>query len=412
MGLSMKTRKELTASVAKRYRAAARKEKTIILNEFAAATGYNRAYAAMLLRGYGKKVLETGKGADVAYVASKGAGHAAGGRPRVYPKEVARVVERLWRLFGSLCGKRLVPVIRAVLPFLHEATEFLHVSPEIVHMLDHISPATVDRLLTKARAAMRLKGTGYTRGTAALVNQIPVRTFGDWRHVPPGHVQIDLVGHDGGIASGQCCFTLTAADVCSGWTERRAVLNRASRWVLEALKDIRAAIPFPLIEIHPDNGSEFINYALIDWCARTSLIMTRSRAGKKNDNGYVEQKNFDTVRKIVGYARYTTPEAVDILNALYQTHALLQNYVYPSQKLIEKTRIGSRVIKHYDQPQTPADRLLNHPAVDERVKQKIRAIQQTLNPLHLAAEVSRLQSALLRAAARQPAQPYSRETSA
>lgn len=408
----MKTRREVTASVANRYRSAVRSKKTGILNEYVATTGYNRAYAAMLLRGYGKKVLKSGKGTDVAYVGSKRTRHAAGGRPRIYRKDVSRMVERLWRLFGYLCGKRLVPVIRAVLPYLREATDFPHVSPEIVHKLEHISPATVDRMLTKARTAMRLKGTGYTRGTAALLNQIPVRTFGDWRHVPPGHVQIDLVGHDGGIASGQCCFSLTVTDVCCGWTERRAVLNRASRWVLAALKDIRTLIPFPLLEIHPDSGSEFINYALIEWCTQTSLIMTRSRAGKKNDNCYVEQKNFDTVRKIVGYARYTTPQAVHILNTLYQAHAFLQNYLYPSQKLIEKTRIGSRVIKHYDQPQTPADRLLAHPAVDESVKNKIRAVQRNLNPLHLAAKVSQLQSALLHEATRQPTEPYPQVTTA
>jgi hypothetical protein len=335
-----------------------------------------------------------------------------GGRPPKYSKKVSAAVEQLWRLFGYLCGKRLVVVIRFALPELRDSSKFIHFSTDVVDSLKAISASTIDRMLKKPRAALRLKGTSYTRGTAALSNQIPIRTFGEWQGVAPGHIQIDLVGHDGGIATGQCCFTLTATDVCLGWTERGAVLNRASKWVEEALADIRTAFPFPLIEIHPDNGSEFINHSLLKYCKDTDLAMSRSRSGRKNDNCYVEQKNFDTVRKLVGYARFTTPETVEVLNRLYRVQGLLQNYIFPSQKLIDKTRRGAKVTKRYDKPQSPADRLLANPGIDKKVKAHVRSIRRKLSPIELSIEVKRLQKALEMLSVRNPSTAYPEGSSA
>ena len=219
-----------------------------MLDDFVADTGYNRAYAALVLRDCGRRLLYGLDESMVEAVASvKPRG--GGGRPRVYTEEVRQAVEQLWESFGYLCGKRLVPVLRSSLPFLDEE-EFLQVSGPVKNALGRLSPATVDRLLRARRAAMRLKGNSYTRATAALSEQIPIRTFGEWKQVAPGHAQIDLVGHDGGTPSGQCCFTLTVTDVCLGWTKRRAVFNRAAVWVKAALEEIRGAIPFALIELH------------------------------------------------------------------------------------------------------------------------------------------------------------------
>ncbi len=360
-----------------------------MLDDFVADTGYSRAYAALVLRDCGRRLLYALDESMVEAVASVKR-RRGGGRPRVYSEEVRQAVEQLWGLFGYLCGKRLVPVIRASLAFLGEE-EFLQISPPVAEALGHISAATVDRLLETRRAAMRLKGNSYTRGTAALSQQIPIRTFGEWKDVAPGHVQIDLVGHDGGRVSGQCCFTLTVTDVCLGWTERRAVINRAAVWVTSALKEIREAIPFALIELHPDNGSEFINHNLFQYCKDSGLAMTRSRAGRKNDNCYVEQKNFDTVRKLVGYARFATPEAVEALNELYRTQGELQNFIYPSQKLIKKTRVGAKLTKRYDRLQTPAQRLLAREDISDAVKEAVADHQASVNPLRLAHEVERLQ---------------------
>lgn len=398
MGLPMKTRQQLAMEVAKRYRGASRSEKGKILDDFVADTGYTRAYAGIVLRKCGLKLLYA-MDEEVVEAEARVVKPHGGGRPRVYTDEVRRAVEQLWELFGYLCGKRLVPVIRCALPFLH-TQQFVRVDDSTKDALAAISPATVDRLLQRRRAAMRLKGTGYTRGTAALSDKIPIRTFGEWQDVAPGHVQLDLVGHDGGIPTGQCCFTLTVTDVCTGWTERWALQNRAAHWVCEALDDIRCDFPFPLIELHPDNGSEFININLLKYCRDNTLRISRSRAGQKNDNCYVEQKNFDVVRKLVGYARFVSPEAVRALNELYRTQALLQNYIYPSQKLLEKTRSGAKVRKRYGDPIPPAQRVLDHESISEESKMRVRETLAGLNPVQIALQVARCQDEVARLSVR------------
>ena len=393
MEMSLKTRRDLTKASVNRYRSSKRKDKSSLLNEFCAATGYNRDYAAELLRTWGKKrKVEAGGGSPARPATPK----TKGGRPAVYGTDVLRILKILWKRFDFLCGKRLVPLIRASLVFLRD-DRFLHASPGQIKGLASISPATADRMLASERKKYNLSGHTYTRSGESLKDLVPVRTFDEWKDCPPGHAQIDTVGHDGGFLSGDCSFTLCMTDVCTGWTERYAMQNRAFKWVHRGLDAFRAAMPFPLVHLHPDGGSEFINHGLIAYCKNPDhpVALTRSRAGKKNDNCHVEQKNFDTVRKLVGYARYSTPEMLETLNALYRVHGLLLNYFYPSQKLIEKTRVGSKVIKRYDRPQSPADRLLAHPAVLERIKKTIGAMRASLNPLWLAGEVDRL-SGLLR----------------
>lgn len=401
MDLSMKSRKELTQVTAARYRRSGRRGKGMILDEFVASTGYNRAYAALLLRQYGKKRLSSGAKGGVRLVATK-TRRKAGGRPRVYNGEVAKAVEQLWRWFGYLCGKRLVGLIRDSLPFI-DGQRFLHFSAPTKEALAGISAATIDRVLSGPRKAMRLKGISHTRAARRLMNEIPIRTFSEWQDVEPGHVQLDLVGHDGGNSRGSFCCTLSLTDVCLQWTERRAILNRAQRWVRAALDEIRSVMPFQLVELHPDNGGEFINENLLRYCRETGLRMTRSRPERKNDNCYVEQKNFDTVRKIVGYFRYESEEAVSLMNRLYTVHGLLLNYFVPSQKLISKTRVGSTVHKRHDAPLSPAERLLKRCDLPPAVHRKVGRRRKQLNPLELAAEVARLQAQLIEVARRSAA---------
>jgi len=321
----------------------------------------------------------------------------------VYGKEVLRVIRILWKRFDFMCGKRLVPLIRSMLGLLAREPS-LRISEPLARSLAAISPPTVDRLLAAERKRYRLTGHSYTRSGESLKDLVPVRTFDEWKDCPPGHAQIDTVGHDGGRLSGECSFTLCLTDVCTGWTERYAMQNRAFKWVHQGLDDARAALPFPLVHLHPDGGSEFINHGLVAYCTDPAhpIELTRSRAGKKNDNCHVEQKNFDTVRKLVGYARYSTPEMIAVLNELYAVHGLLLNYFYPSQKLIEKVRVGSKVRKRYDPPRSPVERLLASPDVSSQVKRRVRLVRSTLNPLRLADDVDRLSrtlQALLQAAA-------------
>ena len=392
----MRARRELTHQVTLRYRKAARKEKSLILSEFVSSSGYNRSYAATLLRGYGKKhLMQTGKGPLVYQTTKKR--RKGGGRPLLYTQPVRDALEWLWSIFGHKCGKLLVLIIRNNIENLNKEKPLSGLSKKELKMIAKVSASTVDRILKKPRNKLKIKGTSYTRSDTALINKIPIRTFGDWKNVSPGHFQIDCVGHDGGVVSGQCCFTLTAVDVFSGWCERRGLLNRAHKWVIEALDQMRTDCPLGFVEIHPDNGSEFINHALVAYCKKDeNPRMTRSRPGKKNDNCYVEQKNFDAVRKIVGYARFTTPQALGLLNEIYQVQGLLQNYVYPVHKLVEKTRIGSRYIKKYDTPKTPAMRLLGDPNVNKGVKEEIQRVQKSINPVALALKVSNLQAQLIK----------------
>jgi hypothetical protein len=398
MELSMKSRKELTEVTARRYRRCGRRGKSTMLDEFVASTGYNRAYAGLLLRRYRAKRVTSAPQGGVRLVATKTPRH-AGGRPAVYDREVARAVEQLWRRFGYLCGKRLIGLIRASLPFVKEE-RFLHITPTVEQALRRISAATIDRMLKKPRAAMRLKGTSHTRATRRVMSEIPIRTFSEWDGVGPGHVQLDLVGHEGGNSRGDFCCTLSVTDVCLQWTERRAILNRAQRWVQAALDEIRCVMPFGLLELHPDNGSEFINGNLVRYCHDSGLAMTRSRPERKNDNCYVEQKNFDTVRKLVGYFRYESEEVVRLMNQLYIAHGLLLNYFIPSQKLMSKTRTGGKVHKRYDPPASPAQRLLKRSDVPLAARRRVARTLKQLNPLKLAAEVARLQKQLIEMAQR------------
>lgn len=412
MELSMRSRKELTARQARRYRQASRSQKGKILDEFVVATGYNRDYAAMLLRGHAReRVQSSGGGASVRLVPTTRRRN-GGGRPPVYGPPVRQAVERLWTLFGYLCGKRLVVLMREVLVSVKRHPE-LRISSVTCDALQRISPATVDRILRGPRAKLRLKGISHTKPTSALIASIPIRTFAEWSAVGPGHLQIDLVGHDGGTASGEFCYTLVATDVCLGWSEARALRNKAARWVKAALEDIRGELPFKVVELHPDNGSEFLNHAISDYCRDKQIRLTRSRPGRKNDNCYVEQKNFDLVRKLVGYARYEGEQAVDRLNELYRLGSSLWNLYYPSQKLIETHRHGSTVRKRFDQPRSPARRLLDRGELSPKQRWNLVSRMTQTDAIETAMELRRLQTRVLAAAIRHPLQePDNKEVSA
>jgi len=383
MEMTMKTRKELTKALAKRYGSANKKAKSNILEEFCASTGYNRDYAASILRCPTSTTNKSGK---------KRKGHC--GRPPQYTGETVHILESLWKRFDHLCGKRFIVLLKTILPHIRQSGNPA-ISAEQYLQLQSISAATVDRLLASIRKRMKVRGNSYTRPSNGLKASIPVRTFGDWQDVPPGHFQIDTVGHDGGSIDAKCAFSLCLTDVCLGWTERYAMNNRAFKWVKEGLSVMKQAIPFTILHLHPDNGGEFINYGMIAWCKDNTIELSRSRAGKKNDNCHVEQKNFDTIRKLIGYARYSTPHMIDTLNKLYAVHGILLNYFYPSQKLIAKERIGSKIKKIYDEPLSPADRLLRHPDIPANVKVAVRTKLRSLNPVELSKEVDRLVALLL-----------------
>ena len=227
-----------------------------------------------------------------------------------------------------------------------------------------------------------------------MKHQIPIRTFSEWNEKRPGFVEIDLVGHDGGNSRGDYIQTLDVTDVCTGWTETRGVKNKAQVWVFAGLTLIMKRMPFKILGIDSDNGSEFINDHLVRFCDKKKLTFTRSRPYRKNDNCFVEQKNYSVVRKTVGYTRYDTEEELNVLNELYDSLRLYTNFFQPVMKLIKKTRVGSKVKKEYDRARTPFKRVVESPFIPEQVKEKLNQEYATLNPVELKRKIISMQDRL------------------
>ncbi len=250
-----------------------------------------------------------------------------------------------------------------------------------------MSLATMDRRLAPDRAKLQVRGRSQTKPGSLLKDSIPIRTWAQWDDCVPGFVEIDLVGHEGGNAIGDHCYTLTVTDIATGWTENRSMQNKAEKWVLAALVDIQKALPFPLLGVDSDNGSEFINWHLLRWCEKEKLTFTRSRPGNSNDGAHVEQKNWAVVRTIVGYLRYDTTPELSLLNKIWKSQSLMTNYFYPQQKLVSKVRSGAKVIKTYDRLATPMFRADAHPGVAATDKSGLAERYADLNPAAIQRQI-------------------------
>jgi hypothetical protein len=253
-------------------------------------------------------------------------------------------------------GKRLAPALPQLVWSLRRHGELV-IDDELAHLLSGMSAATIDRRLTGDRQSLQLKGRCHTKPGSLLKSQIPMRTWADWDQARPGFVEIDLVGHEGGDNNGDFASSLSVTDIATGWTEVRSVRNKAARHVFCALVEIQAGLPFPLLGIDSDNGSEFINDHLLRWCTSQRITFTRSRPANKNDGCHVEQKNWDIARRTVGYWRYDTPSEVALLNQIWAALSPLMNLFTPQQKLLTETRVGAKVTRTYDTPSEVA--LLN-----------------------------------------------------
>jgi hypothetical protein len=394
MRLTMKARQEVTKVTAGQYRGASKKEKGKILDQFIATTGYSRWYARLVLRHEGRRI-QTDKQTMVVVERKSGSKRK---RARYYDEKVQTALARLWRIMDYICGKRLQPMLPELLTVLERHNEF-HCDRETRAKLLRVSAASIDRLLRPERRKYELRGRAGTKPGTLLKKQIPIRTFAEWDEQRPGFVEIDLVAHDGGLAAGDYCQTLDLTDIATTWTETLAVRNKAQAWVFAALKEMRQKLPFSLLGIDSDNGSEFINKYLVEYCQQQKLSFTRSRPYRKNDNCFVEQKNYSVVRRAVGYARYDTEAQLNLLNELYATLRLYTNFFQPTMKLKTKERVGSKVIKRYDRAQTPYQRVLATVQVSEAEKQRLRAKYKTLNPAALKRKLMRLQERLMRSTA-------------
>lgn len=387
----MKERKRIADATAGRYRKASKKEKGAILNEFVELTGFARSYAAMVLRNQGRVVPVNRKLRVRGDVGQK---QPRRGRGATYDEPVVKALVQVWRIMDYICGKRLAPVLAEMVERLQRHNE-LRCDAATSKKLGRLSAATIDRLLRPERQKHQLKGRSHTRPGTLLKHQIPMRTFNEWDEQQPGFLEIDLVGHDGGVIDSLHAFTLNAVDIASGWNSSTALKNKAQVWTLEGVEKIRAKLPFLLLGIDSDNGSEFINESLLNYCRDHKITFTRSRPYRKNDSCFVEQKNYSVVRRAVGYQRCDTDAQLHLLNQLYEPLDLYTNFFQPSMKLKSKERHGARVSKKYHEARTPYQRLLDSSFIKEETKQLLRARYRTLNPAQLKRQIEALQRKLL-----------------
>jgi hypothetical protein len=394
MGLTMNERKAVTSEVAKRYQKESKKQRGKILDEFTALTDYNRSYASHILSNWGRKVIVKSADKRIAVVFGTTRRKTKRHRQRYYDNKVVNVLRSIWIISDYLCGKRLSYFLKEVVPVLEKFGE-LRLNAQIRGKLLRISPATIDRILRGDKKKLMLKSRARTKPGTLLKHQIPIRTFSEWDDLRPGFAEVDLVGHDGGDAHGEFAYTLNLTDVCTGWAEMEAIRNRAQKWAFEAIINIEARLPFMLLGLDSDNDSAFINAHLQRYCEDKQITFTRSRPYRKNDNCFVEQKNYSVVRKAVGYMRYDRAEELESLNVLYRYLRLYVNFFQPVMKLKEKTRIGSKVKKRYDTARTPFQRVLESKHIDSVIKRKLKRQYEKLNPAELKRNITKLQNKLM-----------------
>src|SRR5512142_1167678 len=355
-----------------RYRRAPKPEKQKILDEYCRTCAYNRKYAIRKLNGpppNGKPKPRSNHRRGVTYSA-----------------EVIGILRQIWEAAGYPWSVRLQALLPLWLPWIRLR---YHLTPEQEAQLLGISPRQIDRRLQGVKRKLAERIYGRSKPGTLLKHQIPIRTE-HWDVHGPGWVEIDLVSHSGNSADGQFAYSLNLTDIYSGWVETIAVLGKGQRGVLAALDTLVARLPFVLCGIDSDNGSEFINDYLVEYSRKHHLQFTRGRPYKKDDNAHIEQKNWTHVRKLLGWNRYDSPQAVRAIHALY-AHELriMMNWFQPSVKLEKKRRVGSRLVRQYSAAQTPLDRLPDSPALQILKEQRLK-----LNPFELAESIERQLTAI------------------
>ncbi len=369
--MSQRAKWEYFRAIYDRYHKAARSLRQVILNEFCLSTGYHRKYAIRLLNGPppGRwPVRRTRR------------------RRPTYGPQALSILAAIWEAAGYPWSVRL----KALLPvWMRWVRKRFRVTERIETQLLLISPRQIDRRLRARKTQLKRRLYGRTKPGSLLKHHIPLKTD-SWDVKSPGFTEVDLVSHSGNSANGEFAHSLNLTDIHTGWTESRALLGRSQVAVRQALEEIDDALPFPLLGIDSDNGSEFINWHLKACCDQKHIQFTRGRPYKKDDNAHVEQKNWTHVRKLLGWDRYDSTPAVEAMNDLYrQELRLWLNLYLPSVKLLKKARVGSKLRRVYDAAQTPFQRVLasgqTHPAQVARLK----ALMKTLDPFELSRSIER-----------------------
>jgi hypothetical protein len=372
ISMARQSKREYLRSIHKRYRQGTRKEKTAMLEEFCKVCGYNRKYAIWLL----SRPLST-----------RAAQRAVTQRSATYSKAAITTLAKVWEASGYLCSQRLKAALPQWLPWIKK---HFAVDTKLAKELLAISARQMDRRLSPHKRTVKRRLYGTTRPGSLLKQMIPVKTD-HWDVTLPGYLEIDLVSHSGASVAGEFIYTLDCVDIATGWVERQAVMGKGQLGIIAALTDIEQRLPFPLRGIDSDNGSEFINSHLFDFCQKRPqtcrVQFTRSRPYKKDDNAHVEQKNWTHVRKLLGWQRYETPEALRAINQLYQELRIFQNLFQPSMKLSCKIRKGSRVIRRYDPPSTPLARMLKSQKKTLPQIRELESLLQNTDPFELSRRI-------------------------
>ncbi|MDO8615245.1 MAG: transposase family protein [Dehalococcoidia bacterium] len=304
------------------------------------------------------------------------------GRPSRYGPEVTETLVKVWEAGDRMCGKLLVAVLPALVGGLERHGE-LRLDASVRGALISMSAATIDRQLRGWRRRLGRQPRRQSASGGSLKAEIPIRTWSEWGQVEPGSVQADLVLHCGESLEGFFLATLTVVDVATGWTEVQPVWGIGMSRVGGAVEEASRRLPVALRELHTDNGGEFINHGLHDWCRRHGVRFTRGRSYKKNDQAYVEQRNWLAVRRSVGYDRYSSQAALAALGRLYSLSRLQLNFLRPVRKLAGKERAGARVRKVYDAPRTPYQRLVDSGALSEATQAQMEEQFLAINPAEL-----------------------------
>lgn len=350
----------------KYFMSRSRKERSSILDEYCRNTHQNRKYIISKIN------------SSFSFKPKK-----AKKRKQIYDGYVKTALAKIWEIFDYPCGQRLAPLLKTEVNRLRQLEE-IFISNEVAKKLTKIAPATIDRKLKHQREVLHLeRNRARPKPSSLLYKRIPIRLT-NWDTSKVGFLEIDLVNHCGSSTLDLYICSLNTVEISSGWWEAQAIMGRGQDPTFKALKKIRKRTPFRWKGVDSDNGPEFINYHLINYCEKEDLEFTRSRPNKKNDNAYIEQKNWTHVRKTVGYLRYDTDKELALVNSLYENELrLYKNFFSPVMKLIKKERIAGKLKRQYDIPKTPYQRLMGSGQISDEKKKELQIIYRSLNPAEL-----------------------------
>jgi len=306
---------------------------------------------------------------------------------------VVSALVKLWEIFDYACGQRLAPALKREVERLRQFGE-LRCSEVVAGRLKEISAKTIDRVLAREKRVRGLRRNRNPGVQRLIYERVPVKVAADWDTTEVGNLQVDFVEHCGRSSGGEYIHTISVVDIATGWWEGQAIAARSQRATQAGLEQMRPRFPFRIKEIHPDNDSALINDLLWGWCGQAGIRMSRSRPYKKNDNAWVEQKNWTHVRKVVGYRRYDTMRELALLNEIYGVARLYRNWFQPTIKLVSKTRVGGRIKRVYDTARTPYERVLRSGQVSKQAQQQLRSAYEALNPAELRRRLEQLRERL------------------